>query len=107
MNATRTSKFCASWKGVLCALVAPTLLFSFGASAAPASAAGEAASAAQELVLTQFDFGGMDLSDDGGGSSKKKKKGKKKKKKSKKGKKGGKKSGKSDSPIRILDLSKC
>lgn len=98
MKATRISKFRASWKGLLCALVAPTLLFAWSASAAPD--AGDAAASAQAMVMSQFDFGGMDLSDDGGGSSakKKKKKGsKKKKKKSKKGKKGEKKSGKSGS----------
>ncbi len=59
------------WRGLLAALVVPGLLLSFDASA---TALGPAASAARAAASAQFDFGGMELTDDADSAPKPKKK---------------------------------
>ena len=80
----RTSARRATWRGLLAALIVPGLLISFDASAVTMN---EATDAARAVTSAQFDFGGMDLSDDSGASKPKKKKKKKASSKKKRAKK--------------------
>ncbi|MDR0966127.1 MAG: adventurous gliding motility protein GltC [Myxococcales bacterium] len=74
----------SSWRSLLAALVVPGLLCAFAVSAvaAPASSSALSPSIVRDAVTAQFDFSGMDLSDDDKPKKKKKKASSQAKKKS-------------------------